>query len=326
MNPLLVEIGKRAAEHWWTHLALPGVLFLAAFTASALLTPADLADAARLSELAADARSLLGAPTVAVTVVLLAAVLLLGLLPGLVVQLLGAWCGRWWLGESVLSPLVFWNPRWRRRRWQAARRRAGTERAREAAAASGRDPDRSHHISLTEPTRRTWMADRMASLTVRVRDAHGLDVYWTWPRLLLLLPEGAREDVGRAQDSFARARALGGWGALYLAAAGVCALHLAAAAWGAGPLSRLPEPPWDPWLLLLPAAAGAVTGAVAHQRARTTIASLADLVESCYDLHARGLAVAVGVVGPEQANGQGRALSPDLGEQVTYLLRKSGPS
>lgn len=65
---------------------------------------------------------------------------------------------------------------------------------------------------------------------------------------------------------------------------------------------------------------------VAHRRARIAIAALADLVESCYDLHARELAVAVGVVTPERADDHGRPLSPGLGERVTYLLRKPDPS
>ncbi|WP_017570366.1 hypothetical protein [Nocardiopsis halotolerans] len=326
MNPLLVEIGKKAAEHWWTHLALPGVLFLGALAACALLTPADLVDPARLSELAADAQPLLKTltSTVAATVALLVAVFVLGLAPGLAVQALGGWCGRWWLAESALSRLVFWNPWWRGRRWDAARRRA--RRRREDANGDGEDPDRSYRISLTRPTRRTWMADRMASLSSRVRRFHGLDVYWTWPRLLLILPEGAREDLRLAQDSFAQARTLGGWGALYLLAAGACALHLVMTDWDAGPLSRLPESPWDPWALALLGAAGAVTGAVGHQRARTAIASLADLVESCYDLHARELAESVGAVRPDHVHDYGRAIPPELGAKVTHLLRKPVPS
>ncbi|OLT26614.1 hypothetical protein BJF83_20525 [Nocardiopsis sp. CNR-923] len=113
-------------------------------------------------------------------------------------------------------------------------------------------------------------------------------------------PRSAREDVERAENAFGQARLLGGWGLLYLAAAGAGALHTQASVQDR--LSWLAPSPWDVRLLAVLAAVGVLAGLTGYLRGRAAIAALAGLAESCYDLYGLDLAEALGLIGSESGS------------------------
>ncbi|WP_306366111.1 hypothetical protein [Nocardiopsis sp. CC223A] len=328
MNPLLLEIGKQATDHWKPHLALPGVAFLLAVAAVALVDTGALTDTASLRAEAAPLWRALSwytsSATVAVTVTL--ALVAAGLLPAHLARALGARCGRRWLAEGVYERVLAWNTPLRRRRWRRLRRKEEEKEYKSLARAAegGRDavpehaqlnPERhrSTRYCPVEPSRPTWMADRLAAVQTRISHWYGIDLYWSWPHLLQVLPDRARDDLVAAEDAFTRARTLSGWGLLHLSTAALCGLHLTLGV--TAPSWPLPVAPWDPWASALLAAAGTVMYTTGRIRAEDAIAHLADLMESYYDLYGLDLARALGL-------DVGRGSLAAFGVRITNLTGK----
>ncbi|GAA2047586.1 hypothetical protein GCM10009839_61030 [Catenulispora yoronensis] len=118
-------------------------------------------------------------------------------------------------------------------------------------------------VSLVPPERPTWIADRLRAVDVRVWRTYSLDLQSAWPRLWSIAGPDLRSDLGAAQDSYAAAARLTGWGLLY------SGLGL----W------------WWPAAVVGVAALG-----TAWVRARAAAGVLAELVETTVDLHLRDLA------------------------------------
>lgn len=292
MTGFLSALGGRLAERWASLLALPGLLYAAVAAVAAArgwwgLTLTSLAGRqpeAALAE-AGVPPSLRGA---ALTAAFLAGILLGAAGAGLLAQAVtvpveALWCGVWPLW---LAPLTHRLSRRRVRRWTRADERvtdaSGQGAARDAAVAAR------NRISLAEPIRPTWMADRLQAVEDRVWGQYGLDLTSCWPRLWLIVPESVQITVGAARDRFAAAVLTGAWAVLY---AGLALL-------------------WWPV-----ACVAVVAGFVAWRRARTSAADLADLVEAVVDLYAATLAKELGFPAPAQVN-------PALGHRITEWLRK----
>lgn len=291
MNAVFGEIGKKLGEKWVLLLSLPGVLFVSLLTATAAVGGRDWARPEVREDLLHDAEQRVGQLSTHLTA---AAILLVGLLlagygTALLAQACGAAVRGCWLSAAPFRWLMtWWLTPLRRALWQARDRRsaaATTDHAR-AAAATARNA-----ISLAPPARPTWMADRMAALTTRVRNAYGLDVEFSWPALRTLLPEDLRRAVDDAQVAFERSAQLSGWGLLHLAAG--------AATTAVG---------WHGWPMVVLGAASGTTGWV---YGRTSAGALASLVETAYDLVADDLVAAL----------TGRPTVAE-GEQATETLRK----
>ncbi|MFL1428711.1 MULTISPECIES: hypothetical protein [unclassified Nocardiopsis] len=341
MNLLLAELGKKGAEHWWSLLALPGVLFLLAVAGSAsvgfvgtdLLTDVRAAPTA-LTELEGRARGLAGSTTV--VVVVLVAIALAGHAAAVAARFLSLLVRAVWLSTASLpekpeepetpeapekpetpekpeKPGTSEKPETpekpekndARRRWTPGRvwdrvepRRRAIRRRQRRWDGRANDLIAQNRVSLVRPRRPTWMGDRMEALARRVYTDYGLDVSWTWPRLVLLLPDRPVEMVDGCRADLDRAVLLGGWGVLYLAAA---------------PVIALVSPAW--WI---PAAVGVICLVTAWRQARSAVDNLATLVESCYDLYHRELLRAFPGTGPAEQE----AFDSVHGLDLTVLFRK----
>ncbi|MFD3484483.1 hypothetical protein [Streptomyces sp. NPDC058665] len=294
MNPLLVTLGTKLTERWLNLLVLPGALFLGVVAAGTTLGHTHWHDIDRLREALDDltARPVLdrtGTAAIAVAVILLLSSAL-----SLAAQSVGTAVESFWLRESRF-PLG--------RRLQS-RRHAAWQRLDHERTEAIRDPatpaadierltrarDR---IALVPPSRPTWYGDRLAAAAARVHAAYGIDLAAVWPRLWLILAEPAQRQIESARLALATAARLGAWSLGYLAVA----------AW------------WWPAALI---ALGCTL--MARSRAREAVESLASLVEAAVDVHARDLAVLVGLEPPEATGGP---LSPDTGDSMSEVFRKA---
>lgn len=298
MNALIASLGGKLAERWLAGLVLPGVVFVAVATVAARLGQSRWWDLRLLAQelnrvatgpLARDNGSVL---LIALAVVLASTVVAATAqsLQRLIVTL---WTGDW--GRLGALPT-----RRRQRRWAAAMDRYETallEKARLVRSpgkpagplpeiqALARACDR---IALVEPSRPTWIGDRLLAAAVRVQSAYDLDLAGAWPRLWLLLPEDTRSPLFLAQNDFAASARRVGWGLLYLALgllwwpAAVIGLGLCVQGWRQG---------------------------------RLTATVLADLVESVVDLHVVALGTSLG------HTTDGTFTAAD-GRAITLLLRK----
>ncbi|MEU6248375.1 hypothetical protein [Glycomyces sp. NPDC047010] len=275
ISGLLAETGKHLAQRFVNALAFPGLLFVAAVATAVELGMRHSVDIARLVDAGQQLADQFNHRPVPALFAVLAA--------GLAACTAGIVCA----GLSrVLRYLWLRNwPRWRAQqrmnRWLAAdvafrTATAGTDEA--ARLASVRNA-----IALAKPTQATWSGDRLAASGQRVWAEYGLDLTFSWPRLWLLLPDTARDEVRQAGQAFTAARVWQAWGVLYLL--------LGILWWPAG-------------------LAGVVTLFLGWRHGRTVVATLADLIEACYDLHVKALIDAID--GPDRL----------LGEQVNVRLRK----
>jgi hypothetical protein len=139
--------------------------------------------------------------------------------------------------------------------------------------------------------RPTGVGDRFHAAALRIGYHNGLDLNLVWPRLWTVLPDVLRADLTTAQDAYAAAARLTGWGILYLT--------LSAAWWPAALIS----------LTILCAAA---------VRARASADVLAGLIETAADLHAKDLAAALGLPPSDTCD------PAELGQSITQQLR-TGP-
>jgi hypothetical protein len=295
------ELAKQLAGRWVSLLAIPGILFFGAGWAGRQLGHAHALDLPRLAVAANDAAARFahlpgGTQALAVAGVALAAVTV-----GLVVQALvgpvRAVClGQWPPGCRPLARSLTGR---RRRRWhELNRQRAELEttyppptRTADQQQQLDRLAGHSNAIALAEPGRPTWMGDRIHALSQVTVNRYGLDLTFGWSRLWLVLPETVHTEINTAQSGFAAAMFTTTWCIPYLA------------------LGSL----WWPAALI-----GLAVAAVGWSRARIKIDMLAELTEAALDVHARSLAIALGVADPSSTG----PLTPDEGQHITDIVRK----
>ncbi|TDD19709.1 hypothetical protein [Nonomuraea diastatica] len=298
-------LSGKLAERWLSLLALPGLLVLGTAVTAAALGHRRWHD---VGLLATHIGKLAGEPAMRNTGAVI--LVLLGVLGGsaavgLTVQAFGwaierLWTGRW--PTLVARPLVAW----RRRRWtrateryraaliakhHALHQRSGDDRA---PSEQARPPDTQRlndarlRIGLTEPACPTWIGDRIAAAQTRIRDHYDLDLVFAWPRLWLVVPDTSRAQLMTASGRFSASSRLVAWGLWYLTIG----------LW------------WWP-----SAVAGSVTVLVGWRLGRTSMDTLAHLVEAAVDVHGRELATALGIEST-------KPLTPGAGLQITHVVRK----
>jgi hypothetical protein len=295
------QLAKQLAGRWLSLLAIPGVLFLAVGWTALQLGHAHAVDTFLLADAigrtATEIASWPGAVQALAVVGLILAVATVGLVVQAMVgpvRLLSL--GQWPRGLRGLSRLLI-----RRRlvRWhELTKERAALEtvhpernRTADHQHRIERITGRINQIAMAEPGRPTWMGDRMYALNQVAQHRYGLDLNFSWPRLWLVLPDNVRTEITTAQGGFATAMFTTTWALPYLTLGLV----------------------WWPATLI-----GVVIAAVAWSRARDRIATLTELVESALDIHARDLAIILGVA---EAVSTG-PLTRDEGEDITDIARK----
>jgi hypothetical protein len=296
MTVFFQELSKRLAEKWLTLLVLPGLLLVAAAGSAVWLGHRHWADFRGLvTQLGRLANDLEKSGPVAIGLVVVAATLA-ATVAGLAATAVGrlvrlCWIGRWpswlsWLARRLTSA--------RNRRWHLAHDELDAELDRgrrdghQNQAKLDRLAARCNGIALAEPSRPTWIGDRVAAVDARVSAEYELDLASAWPRLWLLVPDSVRAELQAAATGFDKAATLAGWAVLYVLVGCMW--------WPAG-------------------VAGLVTAAVAWHRGRVTMSALADLAEATVDLYGTHLAKALGLACDD-------VLTEPVGRRVTSLLRK----
>jgi hypothetical protein len=284
MTGFLAEAGQKLADRWAALLAVPGLLYLAAVIAAAVLRQRNALSYPDLSRTIGAWATGPALKSAGGTALIIAAVLAGSLAAGLVAAAGGRLVESLWTMSGDQPPA----------KWLAGRRRDRSARQK-AIADTSDDPavvrkaiTRANRICLVEPACPTWIGDRLHACHVRIDKTYGLDLAATWPRLWLMVPDTVRAELGAARDAFSAAARLAAWAVLYLVLV----------IW------------W--W----PAAAIAVIAGIAGViKGRQAAANLADLIESAVDLHSAELAAQLG----EQANGP---VTPIVGKRLTTRMRK----
>lgn len=307
MNPLLATLGSKLTERWLNLLVLPGALFLAVAAVGTTLGHRHWHDLDRLRGTLDDLATRPALDRTGTAALLVAVVLLTAAAASLAAQFLGGAIEQYWLrlGRDPLSRALTAR---RTRRWKegdtkventvvhAGPAGAGTDGVvtiprdtweRIQALTAARD-----RIALREPARPTWYGDRMQATADRVEAAYGVDLAVLWPRLWLILPEPAVQQIRAGRDSFSAAGRLASW------AVGYALL----ACW------------WWPAVLV---AVGC--GAVARSRARTALDAFASLIEAAVDVHGRELATRVGLIAPDATG----LLAQETGDGMSEVFRKA---
>jgi hypothetical protein len=291
MDSFLVGLGRKLAEKWVTLLVLPGALFVSVTAVAIILGQGGWADIDRLVRTGNQLVAGL-APGEAPTrvILILIGILLASVAIGMVSRAGGrvieyVWLASW--SGTIATAIISY----RRRAWndahekfvaEASARQPGQEKLDAAARARNR-------ISLVEPRRPTWLADRVVATVERVHSEYNLDMEFAWPRLWLVMPEGARSEIRSARDQFDSAVGLIAWGIMYA---------------GLGTI-------WWPSTLI-----GVCLYIAGWWRTRNSVAVLVDLIEAAVDLYSSDLATAVGV------HVEDRRLTPEVGRAVSKLCRK----
>lgn len=294
MDVFLAEVGRRVAEKWLSLLTLPGLLLVTAATVGHTLGHRGWADIGELVDTGRRHAADLSRAGALTTVLVAVTMVLLATGAGLAATAGGHAVRRLWLAEGQYPLGGFLIGR-RRARWRtaheayAARSEAADRQDARALGELDRLAALRNRICLAEPSRPTWIGDRLAAMDTRVHSAYALDLGTAWPRLWLTVPEETRAEVRLAATAFDTTARLAGWGLMYV---------LLGLSW---------------W----PAAVGGVAvWFTAWRRGRAAVAVYADLVESVVDLHAHPLAQALGFTdepGP---------MTSDLGAVVTSAIRK----
>ncbi|MFD9867440.1 hypothetical protein ACFXI8_23455 [Streptomyces niveus] len=327
MTAFLAALGGKLADKWVSLLVLPGFLFTTLVVVAHQLGHTHALDTGRLVRRLDTLAAEPAARTPGTVALVLALVLAASAGAGLLAAALAAWVERWWLGDWPFATRLGERlSRRRRAKWERADRLCAQERQRlvetaEVAEARTRDtaaalgpgpgavsdvPGRSaesasadllpltrlyearNRIALTRPAHPTWMADRMSAAEFRLRAAYAVDLPTAWPRLWLLLPDAARDDLRSARTELTTAARRAAWGVLCLALA----------VW------------W--W----PAAAVALVAMGSGRRSgRQSVDAFAALVESCMDVYGRDLARALGL--SDEAE-----FSRATGVRITRITRK----
>ncbi|MFD5742809.1 hypothetical protein ACFXJM_01405 [Streptomyces massasporeus] len=299
-SAFLSALGGRIAERWLAALALPGLLFLAAFTTAMVLGHEHWSDLERLGAWL-DTLAASPASRSAGTITLVAAGVLAGAaVTGAAAQSLGSGVELLWCAEPQ-GPVLRYLADRRSRRWRAADAAFRT-----ALVAAGRariegadDADRLADLAerryaergriASGPPRHPFaMGDRLAAPAQRLWRARRLELAAAWPHLWLLAADGTRAELQAARLRLTASARLCAWGAGYL----VLAL------W------------WWPAALV-----GSVAVASGVRRGRAAAEAFAELTEALADLHVRDLAASLGV----ECEGVDDRV---LGERLTRLLRK----
>jgi hypothetical protein len=289
LTAFIAELGQKAADRWLALLVLPGALFLAfAWTTWTVRRHGTWLDPTSAVH---QAERLDGAHPGALLLLAAAAVLLAASAIALLAQGLASAMEHLWF-EAGWGPAGRLLTERRRSNWQDAENRyRAAIRGRLRGDASA-DPDaalaRRDRICLVEPARPTWLADRARAVGERVHDAYDIDLDSLWPRLWLTLTDAARGELAAARTSLTADARLFAWGLLYV----------------------LPAVWWPPALAIT-----AVTCTTAWRRARGSTNTLADLAEAAVDLYTPILATQLGLAAD-------KGLTPELGHQITMILRK----
>ena len=286
MTGFLGEIGQKLADRWAALLAVPGLLYLAAVTAAVVLGQHNaLSYPAARRQISAWATSP-ALKSVGGAILLVAAVLAGSVLAGLAAAAGGRLAEMLWTLPGTHPPA----------RWLAAWRRNRSRRATAAADDPNASPAqvrkaiaKADRICVIEADCPTWIGDRLRASQVRIDKTYGLDLTAAWPRLWLIVPDGARAELGAARDAFSSAARLTAWALLYLVL-GI----------------------W--WWPVIPLAL--ITGATGLVKARQATANLADLIEAAVDLHTLDLATAL------DQNHAG-PVTRAVGRELTTRMRKS---
>ena len=284
MTGFLTEIGSKLADRWVALLALPGLLYLAAVTAAAVLGQQH---ALSYPVLSGKITSWADSPVLRSAggaVLIIAAVLAGSVLAGLAATAGGRFIEILWTLPGRHVP-ARWLTAWRKGR--SARAKAIADDPHSSAVQVVKAIRRADRICLIEPGCPTWIGDRLRACHVRIARTYGLDLTAAWPRLWLIVPDTVRTELGGARDAFSAASQLTAWAVFYLILG----------AW---------------WWPALPIAL--VTGAAAIVKGRVAAGNLADLIESAVDLHGPDLGPKLGLPGP---------LTPALGRQLTTRMLKS---
>jgi hypothetical protein len=285
MTGFLGEIGQKLADRWAALLVVPGLLYLAAVTAAAVLGQARALSYPDLSRKIAAWAASPASKSPGGTVLIVAAILAGSVVAGLAAVAGGRFTEILWTLPGKRAPAK-WLADARRNRSQEAKAIADTS---ADPAAVDKAIARADRICLIQADRPTWVGDRLRACRVRIERAYGLDLNAAWPRLWLIVPDTVRTELGTASDAFTAAARLTAWAVLYLIL-GI---------W------------WWPAVII-----ALIAGATGIIRARQATGNLADLIESTVDLHSRDLATQLG----GQAPGQ---VTPVIGRRLTTQMRKS---
>jgi hypothetical protein len=257
MTAFLAGIGQKLADRWAALLVLPGLAYLSAATAAAVLGQRNAANFPALSD---QIGKWAGSPATRSTgtAVLLAAGILAGsALAGYIAETGGQLTEILWTMPGRHGPAS----------WLASRRRQRSRAAKVSQSEALAAMHRADRICVIEADCPTWIGDRLRACYVRIEKTYGLDLDAAWPRLWLTMPEAARTELAAARDSFSAAARVTAWAILYL---------LLGIWW---------------WPATLIALAGMAAGTV---KARAAVANLTDLVEAAFDLYAHELAAHLG--------------------------------
>ncbi|MEV8554789.1 hypothetical protein AB0L04_33900 [Streptomyces glaucescens] len=300
MAPVLDGLSQKLAEKWLSALAVPGLLFVAATAAGAVLGHDSALDRSLLLERFGHWAAQAGRWPALGQIAVVAAVVLAAVAAGTVVRACADGAERIWTGDwpGPARPLADRLTARRRARWQRIETDIG--RLREPAAAGLRDePVRQRlaelaadrdAIALAPPRRPTYTGDRMAGTEARLRHQYGIDLAACWTRLWLVLPEDVRTELRTSRSRVDAAVAGSVWAGCYL---------LLGCLW---------------W----PAAVAAVpTGFVAWRRGRRAVTVHAELVESTVDVYLGRLVDELGV------DTSGSPPDPRVGTALNRAARKA---
>jgi hypothetical protein len=284
MTGFIAAVGSKLADRWAALLALPGLLYLAAVTAAAVLGQHHALSYPFLSRKITSWAASPVLKSAGGTVLIAVAILAGSVIAGLAATAFGTFIETLWTLPGRHPP-ARWLAAWRKKRSRNAK--AIADNPLSTAAQVSRAIRRADRICLIEPGCPTWTGDRLRACHVRVARTYGLDLTAAWPRLWLIVPDTVRSELAAARDAFTAATRLTAWAAFYLILG----------AW---------------WWPTLPVAL--ITGTAAIVKGRVATGNLADLIESAVDLHGAELGPQLGLPDP---------LTPTTGRQVTTRMLKS---
>jgi hypothetical protein len=292
MTSFFGELGKRLAEKWISLLLLPSLLLVAVAGVAAALGQSAALDGRRLATTVDTWFRTVGALPVASQVLLLGMLLLMCGGIGLTVRAFSGLTQRLWLGswgrpaQLVVDRLVAR----RRRRWDAADAAAWTSDQRGALEHFHSSAARRNAISLSRPSRPTWMGDQLAAVEARVHHQYGADLESWWPRLWLVVDDSTRSELRAARSVFDAAALHASWAVGYLVVAAFWwpSVVIAVGVWTTG------------WL-----------------RGRAAVQTYATLIESAVDVNKSALARRLELLQDEESFGSA------VGHRITDAFRKA---
>ena len=139
--------------------------------------------------------------------------------------------------------------------------------------------------------RPTAVGDILRAVERRIVHRYGLDAVLLWPRLWLLLPEDARQEIAAARESLDRMAEAWGWGLCFLV-------------WAF----------WQPWAVLVALLWMLLAASLARALART----FAVLVQSAFDLYRWRLYEALHFPAPQEKG----AAEVEAGQALTRYIQR----